>query len=75
MHFICITGDQAVRTGLAKFTNSGPKRFEGKLGQAEMSQVTAEWSPYRSLGSMFMWHLMDSEPKVKAAKKVKGGKK
>ena len=50
-------GDLALRSALARL-----KGIDAKLSQAEARDLVAEWSPYRSAGSLFLWHFYRGAP-------------
>lgn len=50
-------GDLALRSALQKL-----KRVDGKLGEAEARALVATWAPYRSAGSLFLWHYYRGAP-------------
>lgn len=50
-------GDLALRSALARL-----RGIEAKLSPAEARELVAEWSPYRSAGSLFLWHFYRGAP-------------
>ena len=40
--------------------SQGHKKKNAYLDEPEMQALTARWAPYRSVGCMFMWHLIDA---------------
>ena len=50
-------GDLAIRIALQKL-----KRIDSKLNQKQAREVVASWAPYRSAGSLFLWHYYRGAP-------------
>jgi DNA-3-methyladenine glycosylase II len=50
-------GDLAIRVGLQKL-----KRIDGKLGEKQAREMVESWAPYRSAGSLFLWHYYRGAP-------------
>jgi DNA-3-methyladenine glycosylase II len=50
-------GDLAIRIALQKL-----KRIDSKLNQQQAREVVASWAPYRSAGSLFLWHYYRGAP-------------
>jgi DNA-3-methyladenine glycosylase II len=50
-------GDLAIRVALQKL-----KRIDGKLNEQQAREVVESWSPYRSAGSLFLWHYYRGAP-------------
>ena len=50
-------GDLALRSALARLKN-----LDMKLSPAEARELTADWAPYRSAGSLFLWHFYRGAP-------------
>jgi DNA-3-methyladenine glycosylase II len=50
-------GDLAIRIALQKL-----KRIECKLNEKQAREVVESWSPYRSAGSLFLWHYYRGAP-------------
>ncbi len=50
-------GDLALRIALQKL-----KRIEAKLSEKQAREMLAAWSPYRSAGSLFLWHYYRGAP-------------
>ncbi len=50
-------GDLALRIALQKL-----KRIDAKLSEKQAREVVADWSPYRSAGSLFLWHYYRGAP-------------
>ena len=50
-------GDLAIRVGLQKL-----KRIDAPLDEARARELVAHWSPYRSAGSLFLWHFYRGAP-------------
>jgi DNA-3-methyladenine glycosylase II len=50
-------GDLALRTALARL-----KGIDEKLSQAAARELVAAWAPYRSAGSLFLWHYYRGAP-------------
>lgn len=50
-------GDLAIRVGLQKL-----KRIETALSETEARALVAGWAPYRSAGSLFLWHFYRGAP-------------
>ena len=50
-------GDLALRSALARL-----RGIDAKLSPAEARELTAGWAPYRSAGSLFLWHYYRGAP-------------
>ena len=50
-------GDLAIRVGLQKL-----KRLEEALEENQARELAAAWAPYRSAGSLFLWHYYRGAP-------------
>ena len=50
-------GDLALRSALQKL-----KRIEGPLDEKQARALAADWAPYRSAGSLFLWHYYRGAP-------------
>ena len=50
-------GDLAIRIALQKL-----KGMEGKLNEKKAREVVESWAPYRSAGSLFLWHYYRGAP-------------
>ena len=50
-------GDLAIRIALQKL-----KRIDGKLGEKQAREMVESWAPYRSAGSLFLWHYYRGAP-------------
>jgi DNA-3-methyladenine glycosylase II len=50
-------GDLAIRVALQKL-----KRIDNKLGEKQAREMVASWAPYRSAGSLFLWHYYRGAP-------------
>jgi DNA-3-methyladenine glycosylase II len=50
-------GDLAIRVGLQKL-----KQIDGKLGEKQAREMVESWAPYRSAGSLFLWHYYRGAP-------------
>ena len=50
-------GDLAIRIALQKL-----KGMDNKLDEKQAREVVASWSPYRSAGSLFLWHYYRGAP-------------
>ena len=50
-------GDLAIRIALQKL-----KRIDEKLNEKQSRELVASWSPYRSAGSLFLWHYYRGAP-------------
>ena len=50
-------GDLAIRVGLQKL-----KGLEDPLNENQAREVSAHWAPYRSAGSLFLWHYYRGAP-------------
>jgi len=59
-------GDLGLRKGFERIYGKHRSRT-----QKNIEKITARWSPYRSYGSLALWHAMDSQkkPKKKTGKK------
>ena len=55
------TKDLAVRKGVARFYGKNEKAFckDSKNIRDQVNELTSHWAPYRSLGCLYMYHLMD----------------
>jgi len=51
------TGDLAIRIALQKL-----KGLDNKLNEKQAREVVESWSPYRSAGSLFLWHYYRGAP-------------
>ena len=56
-------GDLGLRRGLCSFHNLSRKRIEGSDSSIELKELCASWSPYCSLGSLYMWKVSDDAKK------------
>jgi DNA-3-methyladenine glycosylase II len=50
-------GDLAIRVALQKL-----KRIDNKLSEKQAREMVASWAPYRSAGSLFLWHYYRGAP-------------
>ena len=50
-------GDLALRIALQKL-----KRIDSKLDEKQAREMVESWSPYRSAGSLFLWHYYRGAP-------------
>jgi len=50
-------GDLALRSALQRL-----KRIDEKLSERQARGLVADWSPYRSAGSLFLWHYYHGAP-------------
>ena len=50
-------GDLALRIGLQKL-----KKIENKLDEKQSREIMQQWSPHRSVGSLFLWHYYRGAP-------------
>ena len=50
-------GDLAIRVALQKL-----KRIDNKLSENQAREMVASWAPYRSAGSLFLWHYYRGAP-------------
>ena len=50
-------GDLAIRIALQKL-----KRVDSKLGEKQAREMVESWAPYRSAGSLFLWHYYRGAP-------------
>jgi DNA-3-methyladenine glycosylase II len=50
-------GDLAIRIALQKL-----KRIDSKLDEKQARELVESWSPYRSAGSLFLWHYYRGAP-------------
>ncbi len=50
-------GDLALRVALQKL-----KRIEDPLDEKQARELVADWAPYRSAGSLFLWHYYRGAP-------------
>jgi DNA-3-methyladenine glycosylase II len=50
-------GDLAIRIALQKL-----KKIDNKLNEKQAREVVESWSPYRSAGSLFLWHYYRGAP-------------
>jgi DNA-3-methyladenine glycosylase II len=50
-------GDLAIRIALQKL-----KRIDSKLSEKQAREMVASWAPYRSAGSLFLWHYYRGAP-------------
>ncbi len=50
-------GDLAIRIALQKL-----KRVDSKPGEKQAREMVASWAPYRSAGSLFLWHYYRGAP-------------
>ena len=50
-------GDLAIRVALQKL-----KRIDSKLGEKQAREIVESWAPYRSAGSLFLWHYYRGAP-------------
>jgi DNA-3-methyladenine glycosylase II len=50
-------GDLAIRVALQKL-----KRIDNKLDEKQAREMVASWAPYRSAGSLFLWHYYRGAP-------------
>ncbi len=50
-------GDLALRVGLQKLKN-----IEHKLDEKQAREIMDDWSPFRSVGSLFLWHYYRGAP-------------
>jgi DNA-3-methyladenine glycosylase II len=50
-------GDLALRAALQRL-----RRLDDKLGEKRARELVGEWSPYRSAGSLFLWHYYHGAP-------------
>jgi DNA-3-methyladenine glycosylase II len=50
-------GDLALRIALQKL-----KGLDQPLGEKQAREVVASWAPYRSAGSLFLWHYYRGAP-------------
>ena len=58
---ILATKDLAIRKGVARFYGKNEKAFskDNKEIRSTVEQLTSHWRPYRSLGSFYMYVLMN----------------
>ncbi|PRP76389.1 DNA-3-methyladenine glycosylase II [Planoprotostelium fungivorum] len=69
------TLDLGVRKGIAKHFNVPSGQLEkAKSAHEQMVKLTEKWIPYRTLGSWYMWQLLDLN-KVEPVKKKQKSKK
>lgn len=50
-------GDLALRIALQKL-----KRIDSPLSEKQARELAADWAPYRSAGSLFLWHYYRGAP-------------
>jgi DNA-3-methyladenine glycosylase II len=50
-------GDLAIRIALQKL-----KRIDNKLSEKQAREIVTPWAPYRSAGSLFLWHYYRGAP-------------
>jgi DNA-3-methyladenine glycosylase II len=50
-------GDLAIRVALQKL-----KRIDSKLDEKQAREIVESWAPYRSAGSLFLWHYYRGAP-------------
>ena len=50
-------GDLAIRVGLQKL-----KQFDDPINESEARKLVEAWAPYRSAGSLFLWHYYRGAP-------------
>ena len=55
---VLATGDLAVRRSICQAYGLPPKALEGgKKGELEAARVCAHWSPYATVGCLYMWNV------------------